>query len=297
MAKRIVFFVLLNILFIVTISVICSLLGVDRNYTTAQGLDYQKLLIFCAVWGMTGSFLSLMLSRWIAKRALGVVVLDPQSPGEYAWVVQMVHRVAQAAHLPAMPEVGIFDNPSINAFATGPSKSRALVAFSTGLLKQMNQEEIEGVAAHEVAHIQNGDMLTMVLLQGVVNTFVMFFARIIAYAASRAVNEKLERVAWIFTLIVCEIVLGLLALPVICAFSRKREFRADRGSAMLAGREKMIKALEKLKTTQEEEHLPESVAAFGISGKGSKVKNFWNFWAGTHPDLDARIKALQEMKA
>lgn len=292
--KRIFLFVLTNILIMATISIVLNVLGV-RPYLTANGIDYQSLMIFCLVWGMGGAFISLLLSRWMAKMMMGVKVIDPQNPGEYAWLYNMVAQVSRAASLNAVPQVGIFENPMPNAFATGPSQNRALVAFSTGILQQMDREELEGVTAHEIAHIKNGDMVTMTLLQGIVNAFVMFFARIIAFAVSSSAKEESRPLINMLVTIVLEIALSFLGMIVVAWFSRQREFRADAGAGSMVGRGKMIAALEKLRRFQgaqfhgdaSEEHA--SIAALQISGKSGGLMSLF----ATHPPLETRIAALQ----
>ena len=282
--KRIVLFILTNILVVMTISLLLNLLGV-RPYMTANGIDMGQLAVFCLVWGMGGSLISLAISRISAKWMMGVQVV-PRTSSEYAWVVLMVEQLAQKAGLPTMPEVGIYDSPEVNAFATGPSKRRSLVAFSTGLLRSMNRNEIEGVAAHEIAHIANGDMVTMTLLQGVVNAFVMFFARIIAYVVSQNVREENRyTVQWIVTFGL-EMVLGILGMIVVCAFSRHREFRADRGGAQYAGKQDMIGALQRLASNTRQYDNQPALAALKISGGVGKL-------FATHPPLEERIAALQ----
>ncbi len=282
--KRILLFILTNLLVVVTISVVTSILGVN-HYITAQGLDYSSLLVFCLVWGMGGAFISLSISRWSAKTIMGVRVINRNS-SELAWVYTMVEQLAHKAGLPAMPEVGIWDSAEVNAFATGPSKRRSLVAFSTGLLHSMDRNEIEGVAAHEIAHIANGDMVTMTLLQGVINAFVMFFARAIAWAVSQNAKEENRRLYAMLITIGLEIAFGILGMVVVCAFSRYREYRADRGGARYAGKGDMIAALRRLQANSKRyEHQP-ALAAFKISS-GPRS------WFSTHPPLDARIKALE----
>ena len=295
MAKRVILFILTNILVITTISIIFSVFGVG-NYITETGLDYQALFIFCLIWGIVGSLISLALSRVMAKWMMKVQVIDPNNPGAHADYLMMVHNLAKQANLPKMPEVGVYESPDVNAFATGPTKSRSLVAASTGLLNSMSRDEIEGVMAHEIAHIQNGDMVTMTLIQGVINAFVMFFARIAAYAISSRIENSGSRAMVNFICIIAfQILFGFLGMIVVGWFSRKREFRADAGSAKLAGREKMVAALEKLKqvhgkvTLQEEEH--QSMAALKISDSGGKSK-FKELFS-THPPLETRIAALK----
>jgi heat shock protein HtpX len=298
MFKRIALFALTNILVIVTISIVLRVLGI-QPYLTAQGLNYGSLLAFCLVWGMGGAFISLGLSRIMAKWMMKVKVIDPRSPGEFRDLVNMVHGLAQKAGLPVMPEVGVYDSPDVNAFATGPSKSRALVAVSTGLLQRMDRDQVEGVVGHEIAHVSNGDMVTMTLIQGVINAFVMFFARIVAFAVSAALRGKDDRGGSFmlnFLLItVFEILFGILGFIVVAWFSRLREFRADRGGAIYAGKAKMISALQALQRTYgrvpqaQEEHA--SLKTLKISGKrqGGLVSLM-----ATHPPLELRIARLME---
>jgi heat shock protein HtpX len=281
---RIGLFLITNILVVITVSVILSLLGIGRY--TGPGMGLQSLAIFCLVWGMTGSIISLLLSRIMAKWSMGVQVIDRSSP-HYGWVVSMVEQLSQKAGLPVTPEVGIYESPEVNAFATGPSQRRALVAFSTGLLSAMAKNEIEGVAAHEIAHIKNGDMVTMTLLQGVMNAFVMFFARIIAFAIAQNVKEESRYMVQFAVTFIAEMVLGLLGFLVVCAFSRWREFRADRGGAQYAGKHDMIAALQRLARNHEMYDQAPSLAAFKISGPRSHLFS-------THPPLEVRIKALQQ---
>lgn len=298
MFKRIFLFMAVNLLVVLTISFTLSILGV-RPYLNAYGIDYQALLIFCAVWGFMGAFISLAMSRWMAKTMMGVQVIDPQNPGssESRELLQMVHRLAQKSQLPAMPEVGIYQSPEVNAFATGPSKSRSLVAVSTGLLNQMDTQAVEGVLGHEVAHIANGDMVTMTLIQGVVNTFVMFFARIAAWALSQAMAGDRDRdrpspMVYYLSQFVFEILFSLLGMVVIAWFSRRREYRADAGSARVAGREKMVHALQSLKRAHgiiDDSH--PSISSLKINGHRSKLLALLS----THPDLDDRINALRSL--
>lgn len=282
--KRIFLFILTNILVVLTISILLNLLGV-RPYMTANGIDMGALAIFCLIWGMTGSLISLGLSRVMAKWTMGVQVL-PRTSSEHAWLVMMVEQLARKAGLTTMPEVGIYESPEVNAFATGPTKNRSLVAFSTGLLQSMNQNEIEGVAAHEVAHIANGDMVTMTLLQGVVNAFVMFFARIIAWAISQNVKEESRYMTQYLVTFLLEMVLGILGMIVVCSFSRYREFRADRGGAQYAGKQDMIAALQRLAANTRRYDEAPALAAFKISGGVGQLFS-------THPPLEKRIAALQ----
>lgn len=295
MFKRIILFLAVNVLVVLTISLTLNLLGV-RPYLSAQGIDYNSLLIFCAVWGFMGAFISLALSRVMAKFAMGVRVIDPQTAsGPERELVRTVHRLAQKAGLTVMPQVGYYESPEINAFATGPSKSRSLVAVSSGLLQRMDGAAVEGVLGHEIAHIANGDMVTMTLVQGVVNTFVMFIARVAGWAISNALagnrdeNRGANPFVHMMVVFVLEIILSFLGMLVVAYFSRRREFRADHGGAQLAGREKMIHALESLKRGADMiDTSHASVATLKINGARGFMKLF-----STHPDLDLRISKLR----
>lgn len=289
MGKRIFLFLATNIAIVFTLSIVVSVLGISDGVTVG-GLDLQALAIFCLVWGMAGSFISLQMSRWIAKRATGVRLIDGRSGRqELDWLYNTVERLARQANLP-MPEVGIYESPEVNAFATGPSKSRSLVAVSSGLLRSMRQDEVEGVLAHEVAHIANGDMVTMTLLQGVINAFVMFAARVIAHLITRTGDDRGGNGGMYFMIvIVLQIVLGILGSLVTSWFSRQREFRADRGGATLAGRDRMIGALRRLASNRElVDTRHEALATMKINGAGR-----WMVFFSTHPPLEARIAALE----
>lgn len=292
-AKRITLFLAVNVLVLVTISFVTSLLGI-RQGLHARGIDYPSLMAFCLIWGMGGSLISLGLSRVMAKAMMGVQVVDPNTrdPG-LASLVQTVHRLAQGAHLPAMPQVGIYDSPEVNAFATGPTKARALVAVSTGLLQRMRAEEVEGVLGHEVSHIANGDMVTMTLLQGVVNAFVLFLARAIAFAVTQGSRDEDRPAARMMITFVLEIALSLLGSVVVASFSRWREFRADRGGAGLAGRASMIAALRRLQGTVElVDDRQAAIASLKISGRPGGLLAL----LATHPPLADRIRRLEEMR-
>lgn len=292
MFKRITLFILTNIFVMVTISIVLNLLGI-QPYLTANGINYESLMAFCLVWGMGGSLISLALSRIMAKMMMGVKVIDPRNPAGNNEVLQMVHNLAKGAGLSTMPEVGIYESPDPNAFATGPTKNRALVAFSSGLLSSMNRQQIEAIAAHEIAHIKNGDMVTMTLLQGVVNAFVMFFARIIGYAVSTQVKEESQAMVRMVVTIILDIALGILGSMVVMWFSRQREFRADAGAAKLAGKSGMISALQALGRISGrmpvEEHA--SVAAFKISGRPSRFMKLLS----SHPPMQERIARLEAL--
>jgi len=292
--KRILLFAIVNILILVTISIVLSLFGV-QPYISAYGISYRDLMIFCLVWGMGGAFISLAISRIMAKWMMGVKVIDPQTrDSELASLVNMVHSLAQRAKLPKMPEVGIYESPELNAFATGPTKSRALVAVSTGLLQGMGRDEIEGVLGHEITHVGNGDMVTMTLLQGIINAFVMFFARVIAFAVGTMVRDEARRMVTFLVTIVLEIGLSILGFMIVAAFSRWREFRADHGGAQLAGTQKMVSALEALRQNRELRDAQEhpALATLQIFGKAG---GFMALMA-THPPLEVRIQRLREYR-
>ncbi|HET7294723.1 MAG TPA: protease HtpX [Vicinamibacteria bacterium] len=291
MAKRIVLFFITNMAIVVTLSIVLSVLGVGRYVSPTGQLDLVALGIFCFVWGMGGAFLSLQISRWTAKRMMGVQLVDGQTGNQdLDWLHNTIGNLARQANLP-MPEVGVYDSPEVNAFATGPSKRRSLVAVSTGLLRNMTRDEVQGVLAHEVSHIGNGDMVTMTLLQGVVNAFVMFLARVAAFAVRQAVDSRYAHVASFAVMIVLEIVLGMLGLLVVSAFSRAREFRADAGGAALAGRGAMVGALRRLLATSERVDASQpALASFKIAGGRSFLQLF-----ATHPPLEQRIAALERM--
>lgn len=298
MMKRIFLFAVVNILIIVTISLVLNLLGV-QPYMTAYGLDYGQLAVFCLVWGSGGALISLALSRVMAKMMMGVRVIDPNTGDPVLRdLVMTVHKLARGANLPVMPEVGIYDSPELNAFATGPSKSRSLVAVSSGLMQRMGKGEVEGVLGHEVAHIANGDMVTMTLIQGIVNAFVMFFARILAFVLANAMRSNDDErsgpspmVMYLATM-VFEILFSLLGMMVVAYFSRWREFRADHGGATLAGREKMIGALEALRRgTQLIDESHPSLATLKISGRPGGLMAL----LASHPPLEVRIDRLRKM--
>ena len=288
--KRIVLFVATNLAIVLVLSLSMRLLGVEP-YLNEQGLNLNALLIFAAVFGFGGAFISLAISKWSAKRMSGAVVIEqPRTPTE-VWLIETVRRQARTAGI-GMPEVAIFDAPEVNAFATGMSRNNSLVAVSSGLLAGMNRDEAEAVLAHEVSHIANGDMVTLTLIQGVVNTFVIFLARVIGHLVDRVVfkTERGQGPAFFVTYIVAELVLGVLASIIVMWFSRQREFRADAGGARLAGREKMIAALQKLGLTAAQPPLPDKMAAFGIAGAhGLGIKRLFM----THPPLAQRIAALR----
>jgi heat shock protein HtpX len=289
--KRILLFLATNLAIIVLLGIVLQLLGIESILAeNGSDLDLGKLLVFSAVVGFTGSFFSLAISKWSAKRMMGVRVITQPSNSMESWLVSTVQRQAQAAGI-GMPEVGVFDSPEPNAFATGARRDAALVAVSTGLLQSMSQSEAEAVLAHEVSHVANGDMVTLTLIQGVVNTFVVFLSRVIGHTVDRVIfkTEEGHGPAFLVTTIVAQLVLGLLATVIVMWFSRQREFRADAGGARLAGRQNMIGALERL----QQRHtgpLPEKMAAFGISGgRAAGLKRLFM----THPPLEERIAALR----
>ncbi len=292
--RRVLLFVMMNVLVMTVVTILASLFGLD------QGKGYGPLFMLCMMYGMAGSFISLQLSRWQAKKFMGVRLLDPSRGGHRErWLVEKTHEMAKAAGITTMPEVGVYESPEPNAFATGPSKNRSLVAVSTGLLRRMNDDEIEGVLAHEVAHAANGDMVTMGLLQGVVNAVVMFVARVIAIAINNALRSNdrdgggLGPFAYFGIVMLLQTVLMIPGTMLIAAFSRWREYRADHGGAQLAGKEKMRAALVALKRTFDVEDpvmakVQSGVAAMKISSKKSGMRALMS----THPPLDERIKRL-----
>jgi len=304
-AKRIALFILVNLLVMISISIVLNVLGV-RPYLNAYGIDYQSLMVFCLVWGMGGAFISLSLSRVMAKWMMGVKVIDPQTRDpRLADLVQTIQNLARSAGLPKMPQVGIYDSPEVNAFATGPTRSRALVAVSTGLLDRMGQSELEGVLGHEITHVANGDMVTMTLIQGIINAFVMFLARVLAFAISQAMRDRDSEgrssgggfmMQYLLTMVL-EMFFAVLGAIVVARFSRWREFRADAGGARLAGRDKMISALQALQRVYEPTpqdspgQQPAAVQSLKISGKqGGRLSLF-----ASHPSLDERIARLEAM--
>jgi len=285
---RVMLFLLTNLAVMVVASIVLSLLGVGR-YMTAQGLDYYSLFVFALVFGFTGSFISLLLSKTMAKRGTRARVITTPSNETERWLLSTVERLAKAAGI-GMPEVAVYDGEP-NAFATGAFKNSALVAVSTGLLQGMTHEEVEAVLAHEVAHIANGDMVTMTLLQGVVNTFVIFLARVVGFIVDRALSRDSDSrsgAGYFITVIVCEIVFGVLASIIVAWFSRRREYRADAGSVTLMGsRQPMIHALQRLGGMQSGE-LPKNMVSAGINSS-----NQWLALFRTHPPIEKRIEALQ----
>ncbi len=290
--KRILLFVGTNLAIMVTLMIVLSLLGVT-GYITPDGLNYSALMVFSLVWGFGGAFISLAMSRWMAKMAMGVQLVDGRTgQTELDWLYQTVEQLSRKAGLP-MPEVGVYDSPEVNAFATGPSKSRSLVAVSSGLLRSMRHEEVEGVLAHEVSHIQNGDMVTMTLIQGVVNAFSIFFSRVIANIVRQMVDERISHLVFFVTTIVFDIVFSILGMMVVAWFSRAREFRADAGAAALSSRGNMIAALQRLMANKAlVDNSQPQLATMKIHG--TKGRGFLSL-VSTHPPLEARIDALQRL--
>ena len=291
--KRIFLFLVTNLAVVLVLSVVARLLGIDQ-YMTARGGDLSGLLVFAALFGFGGAFISLAISKWMAKRSMGVrVITQPANPTEQ-WLVNTVRAQAEQAGI-GMPEVGIFDSPQPNAFATGARRDAALVAVSTGLLRSMSQKEAEAVLGHEVSHVANGDMVTMALLQGVLNTFVIVLARVAGGIIDNAISgdrgdSRGPGLAYFAIVMVLELVLGLFATMIAMWFSRRREFRADDGGARLAGRQKMIAALERLAGNQGQSTLPAQVEAFGIAGGiGQGMRKLFM----SHPPLAERIAALR----
>ena len=289
--KRIFLFMVVNLLVIVTITIVTTLLGVP-GYMSAQGLNYTTLLVFCVAWGMGGAFISLALSRMMAKWMLGVQVIDA-NVGDAALrdLVARVHRLARAAGIDRMPEVGIYQSAEVNAFATGPTKNRSLVAVSSGLLGSMSSDQVDGVLGHEIAHVANGDMVTMTLVQGIVNAFVMFFALVVAFFVSTMVREQLAWIVRFVVTIALEIAFSFLGMLVVAAFSRWREYRADAGGARLAGREKMIGALRALQglSNRIDPNAAPALQSLKISSKPAGLMALF----ATHPPLAERIRRLE----
>ena len=289
--KRIFYFLVTNLAIVLVLSITMRLLGVEP-FLNANGLNLNSLLIFAAVMGFGGAFISLAISKWSAKQMSGAVTIEnPKTPDEI-WLMNIVKKQSQAVGI-QMPEVAIFNSPVVNAFATGMSRNSSLVAVSSGLLEMMTKDEAEAVIGHEISHIANGDMVTLTLIQGVVNTFVLFFSRLIGYTVDKVVFKTRQGTgpAFFITMIISELLLGVLASIVVMWFSRQREYRADFGGGQLAGKQKMIAALQRLKTQYETSALPKSIAALGISGEqGIGLKELFS----THPSLDDRIARLQQ---
>ena len=280
--KRVILFIATNLAILFVLGIVLSILMPLLGLNSASN---SGLLFMCAVFGMGGSFLSLLMSKMIAKRSVGARVIQNPSNSEETWLVNTVRRQAELAGI-GMPEVAVYDSPEINAFATGANRHNALVAVSTGLLRSMSRDEAEAVLAHEVSHVANGDMVTLTLIQGVLNTFVYFFARIVANMVNRGNNSAFT---YFMTVMAFQAIFGILASIIVMGFSRYREYRADNGGADLAGRQKMIAALERLKSNQIESQLDGQLTAFGISGKRA-----WSELFMSHPPLEKRIAALKK---
>jgi len=290
MGKRILLFVATNIAIVFMLTIVLQILGISGNVRIGGRLDLGALMTFSLIWGMGGAVISLLMSRFIAKMSMGVKVVDGSTGSpDVDWLYRTVQRLASQAQLP-MPEVGVYESPEVNAFATGPSKSRSLVAVSTGLLRSMRQDEIEGVLAHELAHIKNGDMVTMTLIQGVINAFVIFLARLIGSLVRGSDSRNGQGLSFIVTLVL-QVVLGIFGSMIVNWFSRAREFRADAGGAALAGRTNMISALKRLQSTQElvDTSQPQ-LATLKISGARARLL------FASHPPLAERIAALESLR-
>jgi len=288
--KRIFLFVVTNLAVMLVLSVSMKLLGLDRALA-GTGFNAGAMLVMAAIIGFGGALFSLAISKWSAKMMTGARVIDVPANEAERWLVDIVKRQAQAAGI-GMPEVAVYDSPDVNAFATGMNRNNALVAVSTGLLQRMTPDEAEAVLGHEVSHVANGDMVTLTLIQGVVNTFVIFLARLVGFFVDRVIlrNEREHGIGYMVTTIVAEIVLGILASIIVMWFSRQREFRADAGGAQLAGRGKMIAALQRLQAAHEPSTLPQQVAAFGIAGRD--MSGFKRLFL-SHPPLEERIATLR----
>ena len=289
--KRIFYFLVTNLAIVLVLSVTMRLLGVEP-FLNANGLNLYSLLIFAAVMGFGGAFISLAISKWSAKKMSGAVTIENPKTLDEIWLMNTVKKQSETVGI-QMPEVAIFNSPVVNAFATGMSRNSSLVAVSSGLLEMMTKDEAEAVIGHEISHIANGDMVTLTLIQGVVNTFVLFFSRVIGYTVDKVVFKTRQGTgpAFFITMIISELLLGILASIVVMWFSRQREYRADIGGGQLAGNQKMIAALQRLKSQYESSALPKSIAALGISGEqGMGLKELFS----THPSLDDRIARLQQ---
>lgn len=304
MFKRVLLFLGTNLLVIATISIVTRLLGL-HSYLTAQGINYQSLAIFCVIWGTAGAFISLFMSKIIAKKTMGVELIDPnRANSDERKLIDLIYKLARGAGLTVMPEVGIYQSPELNAFATGPSKTNSLVAVSSGLLQKMNLDEIEGVLGHEISHVANGDMVTMTLLQGIINAFALFLSRILAYILSASSPGRDDDVHQTMTspggmsfyllTTIFDVLLTFLGSLLVAAFSRYREYRADKGGARLAGREKMIGALRALQRSVEAEDdtRGSALANLKISHKDKGIRALFS----SHPPLELRIQRLQEMR-
>jgi heat shock protein HtpX len=289
MFRRVLLFVMTNVAVLFLLAIVVRLFGLDR-FTTEAGINYVVLMVFAAILGFGGAFISLLISRMVAKWSMRVKVIDPRSAmgPEERWLLETTHALCHRAGLKVMPEVGIYPSDEVNAFATGPTKARSLIAVSAGLLSGMSRDEVEGVVAHEVAHIQNGDMVTMTLLQGVINTFVIFLSRVAAFFVSRLVREEIGTLVYYAVAIGLQICLSILGMLIVMAYSRHREYRADAGAAELAGRDKMIAALHRLRSNVDRvDTSQQSLATMKISGGRGVFALF-----SSHPPLEERIRRL-----
>ena len=288
--KRIFLFLVTNLAVVAVLSIVARITGLDR-WLAVNGQSYVGLLVMAALFGFGGALISLAMSKWMAKRAMGVKVIEQPTTADEQWLVSTVRGLAEQAGI-GMPEVGVFDSPQPNAFATGARRDAALVAVSTGLLRGMSRSEVSAVLGHEITHVANGDMVTLTLIQGVVNTFVIFLARVVGGIVDRALSRDGQGrggMGYFMTVMVAQMVLGIAASMIVMWFSRRREFRADAGGAQLSGRNNMIAALERLKSAQEPA-LPGQLAAFGIGGgRGRGLQALFM----SHPPLEERIAALQ----
>jgi len=288
--KRILLFLVTNLAVVAVLSIVARITGLDR-WLAVNGQSYVGLLVMAALFGFGGALISLAMSKWMAKRAMGVKVIEQPTTADEQWLVSTVRGLAEQAGI-GMPEVGVFDSPQPNAFATGARRNAALVAVSTGLLRGMSRSEVSAVLGHEITHVANGDMVTLTLIQGVVNTFVIFLARVVGGIVDRALSRDGQGrggMGYFMTVMVAQMVLGIAASMIVMWFSRRREFRADAGGAQLSGRNNMIAALERLKSAQEPA-LPGQLAAFGIGGgRGKGLQALFM----SHPPLEERIAALQ----
>ena len=290
--KRIFFFIITNIAILLVLSIFLSLLGFTGILqSNGIDLDYNSLMLFSLVFGMGGSFISLYMSKWMAKSLAGVKVIKSPNNQFESWYVQIVERQSETLGI-RVPEIGIFNSPSPNAFATGSSKNNSLVALSTGLIESMNKDEIEAVIGHEMSHVANGDMVTLSLIQGIINAFVIFFSRVIGHFVDRVIlkNERGYGIGYFFTVIFAQVILGILASTIVCWFSRRREFRADFGGAQLTSKEAMISSLRTLEKMSAAK-LPDQMLAFGISNQGNSQTLRKLF--STHPPIRERILALE----
>jgi len=296
--KRVVLFVVTNLAVLVVISILVHLLGADR-WLKPHGLDLTMLLVFSAIVGFSGSFISLAISKWMAKFAYNIQIIDRPGSQAERWLLERVDQYARQAGI-KRPEVGVYESPEVNAFATGPSRNNALVAVSSGLIERMNPRQIEGVIAHEVAHIANGDMVTMTLLQGVLNTFVVFLSRVLGFVIDQALRRGDDRggvgIGYFLGSLVCQILLGILASLVVMAYSRRREFKADAMGARLAGRDAMIGALRRLQDIMDSggvlDNRSPALSAFKINNRSGGLMALF----ASHPPLEARIAALERLK-